>query len=143
MPAASTACDLDRDDPARIAERWLAGLAASSLVAVLRDEELPRQPIATLAAFATVALQAGRTLLILVPDDDPLPELSNALDIALRPLCLVLPAADFAARIALRATLSLLGSRLARDTEATQGAAWVRQRQHIADHAELWQQARA
>ncbi|MFH1872325.1 MAG: J domain-containing protein [Pseudomonadota bacterium] len=143
MRAASTGRGIDRDDPARIAARWLAGLATSSLVAVLRDEELPSQPIATLAAFATVALQAGRTLLILVPDDDPLPELSNALDIALRPLCLVLPAADFAARIALRATLSLLGSRLARDTEATQGAAWVRQRQHIADHAELWQQARA
>ncbi len=134
-----------RDDPARIAAAWFARLSASSLVAMPREEELPARPLATLAAFVAVALSEGRSLLILVPDDDPLPELSNALDLSLRPLCLVLPAADFAARIALRATLSLLKSRLWRDGEDEDGqpAAWARQRQRIAANAELWQKAQA
>lgn len=106
-----------------------------------REEAVPQRPLAVLAAFAAIALAEGRTLVILAPDDQQLPEISNALDLAIRPLCLVLPAADFAARIALRATLSLMKSRLARDGEDEQGAAWQRQRERIAKNEALWQEA--
>lgn len=145
MLAPSIARPQARDDPALIAAAWFARLSASSLVAMPREEELPARPLATLAAFVAVTLSEGRSLLILVPDDDPLPELSNTLDLSIRPLCLVLPAADFAARIALRATLSLLNSRLRRDGEDEDGqaAAWARQRQRIAANAALWQEAQA
>ena len=141
MLAPSIARTEARDDAAGIAAAWFARLAAQSPAGMPHKEELPARPLAALAAFAAVVLAAGRTLLILVPDDDPLPELSNALDLAVRPLCLVLPAADFAARIALRATLSLLESRLRRDGEDEQSAAWHRQRQRIAANTALWQQA--
>ncbi|MCF8174104.1 MAG: hypothetical protein K9K30_02585 [Burkholderiaceae bacterium] len=107
------------------------------------EEDLPEQPLATLAAFVGIALAAGRSVLILVPDDDPLPELSNALDLSIRPLCLVLPAADFAAQIALRATLSLLKSRLWRDGEEAQSDTWTQQRHHIEAKADLWQEAQS
>jgi hypothetical protein len=106
-----------------------------------REEAVPEQPLAVLAAFAAIALAEGRTLVILAPDDQQLPEISNALDLAIRPLCLVLPAADFAARIALRATLSLMKSRLAREDEGEQAAAWQRQRERIAKNEALWQEA--
>ena len=89
---------------------------------------LPEQPLQTLAALVTLVVGSGQTMLILVPDEEPLPELSTALDLTLRPLCLVLPAAEFAARIALRATLSLLKSRLARASEDEQVAAFVEYR---------------
>ncbi|MBK8119552.1 MAG: hypothetical protein IPK39_10435 [Sulfuritalea sp.] len=104
-------------DPAAVAAAWFAHFGVSSLVAVPREEAIPDQPLKVLAAFAAIALAHGRTLVILAPDDQQLPEISNALELAIRPLCLVLPAADFAARIALRATLSLMKSRLARDDE--------------------------
>lgn len=106
-----------------------------------REVAIPQRPLAVLAAFASIALAEGRTLLILAADDQQLPEISNALDLAIRPLCLVLPAADFAARIALRATLSLMKSRLARDGEDEQAAAWERQRARIGQHDSLWQEA--
>jgi hypothetical protein len=106
-----------------------------------REEPVPEHPLAVLAAFAAIALAEGRTLVILAPDDQQLPEISNALDLAIRPLCLVLPAADFAARIALRATLSLMKSRLAREDEGEQAAAWQRQRERIAKNEALWQEA--
>ena len=128
-------------DPAVVAAAWFAHFAVSSLAAVPREEALPQHPLAVLAAFAAIALAQGRTLLILAPDDQQLPEISNALDLAIRPLCLVLPAADFAARIALRATLSLMKSRLARDAEDEQAAAWQRQRERIAQDETLWQEA--
>lgn len=107
------------------------------------DVETPEKPVETLAALATIVLNAGKTLLVLVPDDEQLPALSNALDLALRPLCLVLPSADFAARIALRATLSLLKSRIARDSDDEQGIGWQEQRGRIAAKSELWQRAQA
>ena len=135
-PAANTAID-----PAAIAAAWFAHFAVASLAAMPREEALPANPLAVLAAFAAIALAEGRTLVILAPDDQQLPEISNALDLAIRPLCLVLPAADFAARIALRATLSLMKSRLAREGEDEQTAAWQRQRERIAQDQELWQQA--
>lgn len=128
-------------DPAAVAAAWFAHFAVSSLAAMPREEALPQRPLAVLAAFAAIALAEGRTLVILAPDDQQLPEISNALDLAIRPLCLVLPAADFAARIALRATLSLMKSRLARECEDEQTAAWQRQRQRIAQNEALWQEA--
>lgn len=128
-------------DPAVVAAAWFAHFAAASLTAMPREEATPQQPLAVLAAFAAIALAEGRTVVILAPDDQQLPEISNALDLAIRPLCLVLPAADFAARIALRATLSLMKSRLARDGEDEQGAAWQRQRERIAKNEALWQEA--
>lgn len=105
------------------------------------EVELPGRPMATLAAFMAIALEKGRSVMVLVPDDEPLPELSNALDLSIRPLCLVLPAADFAARIALRATLSLLKSRLSRDGEDEQSETWEHQRKRIAAYDDLWQAA--
>lgn len=143
MLAPSIARTEASDDAARIAVAWFARLAAPSPVKLPREEALPARPLAALAAFAAIALAEARTLLILVPDDDPLAELSNALDLPIRPLCLVLPAADFAARIALRATLSLLESRLRRDGEDEQSAAWARQRRRIAANAALWQEAQS
>ena len=128
-------------DPAAVAAAWFAHFGVSSLVAVPREEAIPDQPLKVLAAFAAIALAHGRTLVILAPDDQQLPEISNALELAIRPLCLVLPAADFAARIALRATLSLMKSRLARDDEGGQTATWQRQRERIARNQSLWQEA--
>ena len=128
-------------DPAVIAAAWFAHFAATSLASMPHEELVPQRPLAVLAAFAAIALAEGRTLVILAPDDQQLPEISNALDLAIRPLCLVLPAADFAARIALRATLSLMKSRLARDGEDEQNAAWQRQRERIAKNDALWQDA--
>lgn len=128
-------------DPAVVAAAWFAHFAHSSLAAMPREEAVPQRPLAVLAAFAAIALAEGRTLVILAPDDQQLPEISNALDLAIRPLCLVLPAADFAARIALRATLSLMKSRLARDGEDEQSAAWQKQRERIAKNETLWQEA--
>jgi hypothetical protein len=128
-------------DPAGVAAAWFAHFAVSSLATMPREEAVPERPLAVLAAFAAIALAEGRTLLILAPDDQQLPEISNALDLAIRPLCLVLPAADFAARIALRATLSLMKSRLARDGEDEQATAWQRQRERIAQNEALWQEA--
>ncbi len=98
---------------------------------------------ASLAEFVRATLVAGQTLLVVVPDDEYLPELSNALDLALRPLCLVLPGPGFAAEITLRATLSLLNSRLARGDEGNFSAVWKSQRERLAQSAELWQAALA
>ena len=128
-------------DPTVVAAAWFAHFAAASLASMPREEALPANPLAVLAAFAAIALAEGRTLVILAPDDQQLPEISNALDLAIRPLCLVLPAADFAARIALRATLSLMRSRLTREGEEEQTAAWQRQRERIEKNQALWQES--
>lgn len=128
-------------DPAALAAAWFAHFALASLAAMPREEALPPRPMEVIAAFAALALGEGRTLLILAADDEPLPDLSNAFDLALRPLCLVLPGPEFAARIALRATLSLLRSRLARDGDDEQAPAWRRQKQRIDDQEGLWRDA--
>ena len=120
---------------------WLARLEAAAPAALLR-ESLPRDEAITAAALAALAAEAlarDRSLLVVTPDDELLPDISNALDMNLRPLCLVLPGADYASRIALRATLSLLKSRLSRDGEDTQGPAWRSQRARLAEHAASWQ----
>jgi hypothetical protein len=143
MTAASRSFAADGDAAARLAERWFARLGKATPGSMPFEESLPAEPAATLAAFAAIALAHGRSLRVLVADDEALPELSNALGLAIRPLCLVLPAADFAASIALRATLSLLKSRLWRDGEESRSAAWNHQRQHLATCPELWQRAQS
>ncbi len=141
MAPLSSPCTKPAFDPAVVAASWFAHLAASTLATAPREVSIPERPLAVLAAFAAIALAEGRTLVILAADDQHLPEISNALDLAIRPLCLVLPAADFAARIALRATLSLMKSRLARDAEDEQSAPWQGQRARIADNDTLWRTA--
>ncbi len=81
------------------------------------------------------------SLLVVVPDDDWLPEISNAIELDLRPLCLVLPEAGFAAAVTLRATFSLLKSRLSREVEPRWQPAWARQRVMIEEKAPLWRSA--
>lgn len=126
-------------EPAVTAAAWFARLSESSIVPA--EVDVPGNSSESLAALAAIVLNEGKTLLILVPDDEPLPAISNSLDLALRPLCLVLPSADFAARIALRATLSLLKSRLSRDGDDEQSKGWQRQRHRLKDCADLWQKA--
>lgn len=94
--------------------------------------------IGALAALTTEALNNDRTLTIVTADDGLLPEISNALDLQLRPLCLVLPGAEHARPIALRATLSLLKSRLARAAADSQGPAWTAQRERLRHADALW-----
>lgn len=127
-------------DAAGVVQSWLARLDAPA-APPLCQAELPADPAAALAALAAEALARGQGLTVVVPDDELLPDVSNALDLGLRPLCLVLPAADYAVRIALRATLSLLKSRLARHD--AEGPAWAAQRRRLEDEAELWQAALA
>jgi len=120
--------------------RWLDRLQSAGPRSLLQ-EALPPDGAVTapaLAALAAEALARERSLLVVTPDDELLPDVSNALDMNLRPLCLVLPGADYASRITLRATLSLLKSRLQRDGDDTQGPAWRAQRARLAEHAGHW-----
>ena len=132
-------------DPQAIAAAWRARLAQAGTAPV--RVPIPRadgsRTIEALAEFVAASIRAGQTLWIVVADDEWLPELSNALDLALRPLCLVLPSPGLAAGITLRATLSLLKSRLARGGEASCAAAWETQRNNLQQHATLWQAALA
>jgi len=98
---------------------------------------------AALAELVAAGLKARQTVLIVVPDDELLPSLSNALDLELRPLCLVLPQPGFASRIALRATLSLLKSRLARGGESGCAEVWEEQRRRLEQHRQPWEAALA
>jgi hypothetical protein len=128
-------------DTQSLAAAWFSRLLAAPHALVPHSEPVPQDPLATLAAFAMLTLSEDRTLLILVPDDDALPGIANKLSPEMRPLCLVLPRMDFVAQTALRATLSMLKSRLSRYGEAAAIAppAWLRQRNRIAAHADLWQ----
>lgn len=132
---------LQPDDAQAMAADWRAKLAqaAAASVSYTMPQGKTRQMIGALAEFVAITIQAGQTLWLVVSDDEWLPELSNALDIALRPLCLVLPSPDFAAGITLRATLSLLKSRLSRGRDAAFSAVLERQRGLIEKHSELWQ----
>ena len=136
----------ETDDGAVAAQAWLASLLAPGGPAVttlpLRGAAAPALA-AALAALAAEALARDRTLLLVTADDLSLPEISNALDLNLRPLCLVLPAADYACRIALRATLSLLKSRLSRAGDDADGPAWVTQRRQLDACAGLWRDSQA
>jgi hypothetical protein len=107
----------------------------------LREIGAPADPsvaVPALAALAAEALARDRTLWIVTADDGLLPDISNALDLHLRPLCLVLPGADYAGRIALRATLSLLKSRLTRAAEDSGGPAWAAMRERLQHDDALW-----
>lgn len=98
----------------------------------------PSVTIPALAALAAEALARHHTLWIVTADDSWLPDLSNALDMHLRPLCLVLPGAEYAGRIALRATLALLKSRLTRAAADSQGPAWSATQARLGEDATLW-----
>jgi hypothetical protein len=133
----------ETEDGASAAQAWLARLNASAGAEV---EALPLSAPVAAAALATLAAEAlagDRSLLLVTADDEPLANISNALDLNLRPLCLVLPAAEHSCRIALRATLALLRSRLSRAGDDAEGPAWFTQRQRLAEHADLWQQCLA
>lgn len=94
--------------------------------------------VPALAALAAEALARERTLWIVTANDALLPDISNALDLRLRPLCLVLPGAAYAGHIALRATLSLLKSRLSRAGGDSTGPAWTAMRQRLQEEDDLW-----
>lgn len=130
----------DTTEAAGSALGWLERLQAAGPQSLLR-EALPKAGAITAAALATLAAEAlarDRSLLVITPDDELLPDISNALDMNLRPLCLVLPGADYASRITLRATISLLKSRVTRDGDDTQGPAWRMQRARLLEHAASW-----
>jgi hypothetical protein len=131
-------------DIARALEAWLGLFAPRVAVAAaptIREIGAPSDSsiiVPALAALAAEALAHDRSLWIITADDALLPDISNALDLRLRPLCLVLPGADYAGRIALRATLSLLKSRLTRAAEDSEGPAWAAMREHLQDDGDLW-----
>jgi hypothetical protein len=124
-------------DGVRAARVWLAQLQQPAAATVAAETFAP-PAASSLAALAAVALVHRRSLLLVTADDQPLPDISNALDLDLRPLCLVLPAADYALRIALRATLSLLKSRLTRAGDDAEGPMWLAQRQRLERQSSLW-----
>jgi len=130
-----------KDDARSLAAAWRASLAPAPAAPAQMDVRSSHQDLTidALAEFIAVSVLAGETLLLVVPDDECLPELSNALDLALRPLCLVLPGQGFAAGIALRATLALLRSRLSRVSEAAWCVAWESQHSRLDRQAALWQ----
>lgn len=129
------------DDFPDQAQAWLKRLVDRPVGSMPLETNAPDNPVPLLAALCEQALLAGQNLILLVADDQLLPELSNALDLAVRPLCLVLPEADFTARITLRASLSLLKSRLNREPDAGWQTVWAKQKDRMGDQAELWQAA--
>lgn len=138
----------DAHDATQLAAAWyrrLSGMSAGA--APLRSVDWPvGQPellAGAIAEFSAQCLMNHQTALLVVPDDAWLPAISNALDIELRPFCLVLPGADFVAAITLRATLSLIRSRLARPVVAGYEAVWGRQRALLDAEDGLWQEALA
>lgn len=139
----SSASAASSDDLRSQAESWLQRLAAQPPGAMPLEANAPQDPAPLLAALCEAAIAKNQSMWLLVADDQLLPELSNALDLAARPLCLVLPASDFTARIALRASLSLLKSRLNRAVDEGWQGAWHTQQQRLSKHQELWQAALA
>jgi hypothetical protein len=131
------------DEIAAQAQTWLRRLMERPAGGMPLEADSPADPVALLAALCEGALAADQPLLLLVADDQLLPELSNALDLAIRPLCLVLPEADFTARITLRASLSLLKSRLNREVDAPWQTVWQQQKHRMAEQDDLWQAALA
>jgi hypothetical protein len=130
----------ETEDGASTAQAWLARLLAAGGAPLETLPDCGSAAVPALAALAAEALARERSLLLVTPDDASLPDISNALDLDLRPLCLVLPAAGHVSAIALRATLSLLKSRLARSADDAAGPAWLAQRRRLAAHDSLWRQ---
>jgi Skp family chaperone for outer membrane proteins len=120
--------DARRD--AETALRWLARLQSQT---TLIKQALPpeTEAAAALARLIGAALDEAREILVVVADDAGLAPIANAVEIALRPLCLILPAAEHVRSIAQRASLSLLASRLARDDDGDRR--WQRPRQKLAE----------
>jgi hypothetical protein len=116
-----------------------AGNASQTLTfSVAEFPEATTRGIGALAALAAEALARDCMLTIVTADDNLLPDISNALDLRLRPLCLVLPGADHATHIALRATLSLLKSRLTRAPADSEDPAWTALRARLRTEDALW-----
>ena len=128
--------------PADLARRWLDAASIGPGGSAAANVPLPASPFEALAAVCDEILVRGQTLLLVVADDACLADVANALDLAIRPLCLVLPLDDFTARITLRATLALLRSRLAR-REDERPDLWSRQRERIEANDALWHAAQA
>lgn len=133
----------ETEDGASAAQAWLARLLATDGARLETLSDCGAATVPALAALAAESLARERSLLLVTPDDTGLPDISNALDLNLRPLCLVLPAAGHVSAIALRATLSLLKSRLSRAGEDTAGPAWLAQVKRLAQHDALWRQCLA
>jgi len=130
-------------DAATLARHWCAQLARRdaapySEATLTPGSELASELPGALALVAAEALAQDVRLNIVVADDEPLPEISNALDLALRPLCLVLPAAEHVGRIAFRATLALLKSRLTRAGDELSLPVWQRLQQDLQRREALW-----
>jgi hypothetical protein len=125
-------------DGASAMQAWLARLLATDGAPLETLPDRGADTIPALAALAAEALARQRSLLVVSAGDADLADISGALDLDLRPLCLVLPAAPHATAIALRATLSLLKSRLSRASDDSEGPAWSAQRRRLAEHADLW-----
>lgn len=125
----------DSEDGAIAAQVWLARLLGARRV---ETAPLGNAFPTALAALAAEAMVRQRRLLVVTRDDQWLAAISNAVDLNLRPLCLVLPAAEPACRIALRATLSLLKSRLTRAGGDAEDPVWTARREHMANLAPLW-----
>lgn len=131
-------------DIATTVDAWLRQFAAhhaASPAPTFREVSAPADPatlVPALAALAAEALARERSLWIVTADDTLLPDISNALDLHLRPLCLVLPGAEYAGSIALRATLSLLKSRLTRTASDCEGPVWAAMRTRLQADDTLW-----
>ncbi len=123
-------------------QAWLALLQAPAAVAV-ESVQAGAAVNSALAALVAAALAEDRTLLVVTADDGRLADISGAIELSLRPLCLVLPAAEYAFRIALRASFSLLRSRLARGASDADGPGWAAQRRRLADSDLIWQACQA
>jgi len=115
---------------AETARRWQARLKGQVAQAV-DTQPAGHDAGPALALLVAAALAEQRSILIVTDDDAGLPPITNALDIAVRPLCLVLPAAEHILPIALRASLSLLKSRLARADDGGD-TLWANQRRRLA-----------
>jgi len=125
----------DSKEGAVAAQAWLARLLGSRPI---ETAQLGGSFAPALAALAAEAMARQRRLLVVSRDDQWLAAISNAMDLNLRPLCLVLPAAEPASRIALRATLSLLKSRLTRAGNDAEGPVWAAMRARMTGLAPLW-----
>lgn len=117
---------------------WLERLAARPPGGMPLEAGAPQDPVPLIAALCEEAIIHGKTLWVLVADDQLLPDISNALDLAVRPLCLVLPDSEFTARIALRASLSLLKSRCNREVDEGWHVVWHAEHKRLAKYQALW-----
>ncbi len=134
--------DVDAQTDAALVRQWLDRALSRPRGATPLRLPLPGRPFEAFAGACGQALDRGLSLLLVVADDTVLPDMANALDLSIRPLCLVLPEDDFTAGITLRATLALMRSRLAR-REDDRTDVWSRQREQLDAADALWQATQA